>query len=120
MTEFATIFVRFTCPGFHNWTGAPEHRAYLADKHRHLFHVEVRMKVAHDDREVEFHDVRDEAHSMFVCLSEGGDATPDFQSRSCEMLARELGRQLAELYRRPVTVIVSEDGEFGAQIEATF
>lgn len=114
MTD-ATIFVRFTYPGFHRWAGAPAGRAYLADRHRHLFHVEVRMQVAHDDREVEFHDLIDEATALFDLLGVDGN----FGSHSCEMLGRELGSKLAEHYARPVTVIVSEDGECGAQVEVS-
>ncbi|WP_441267946.1 hypothetical protein AB7G19_16405 [Bradyrhizobium sp. 215_C5_N1_1] len=110
----ATIFVRFTFAGFHRWAGAPPGRAYLADRHRHLFHVEVRMQVAHDDREVEFHDLQDQARTIF----EGFSVNGDFGSHSCEMLGCELGSALVENYQRPVTVIVSEDGECGAQVEA--
>jgi hypothetical protein len=114
MTD-ATIFVRFIAPGFHCWTGAPEgERSYLADRHRHLFHVEVRMKVAHDDREVEFHDLLDEARAIFT---EDLSHDSDYGSQSCEMLGRTLGKHLAMQYKRPVTVIVSEDGECGAQVE---
>ncbi|MEY9179702.1 hypothetical protein [Bradyrhizobium sp. USDA 313] len=110
----ATIFVRFTMAGFHRWAGAPIGRAYLADRHRHLFHVEVRMQVAHDDREVEFHDLLDEARTIFA---EDLGANGNYGSHSCEMLGRELGDRLAKQYGRPVTVIVSEDGECGAQVE---
>lgn len=109
----ATIFVRFTSAGFHRWAGAPAGRSYLADRHRHLFHVEVRMQVAHDNREVEFHDLLDRSRLIF----EGFSVDGNFGAHSCEMLARELGRGLVEHYRRPVTIIVSEDNECGAQVE---
>jgi hypothetical protein len=112
MTDAATIFVRFTSPGFHCWDGAPEHRAYLGQVHRHLFHVEVRMQVAHDDREVEFHDLQDYSHFVFGTLGLDGN----YGSRSCEMLARALGTELANKFQRLVTVIVSEDGECGAEV----
>lgn len=110
----ATIFVRFTFAGFHRWAGASGARAYLADRHRHLFRVEVRVQVAHDDREVEFHDLLDRSRAIFADdLGTNGN----FGSQSCEMLGRELGARLAKHYRRPVIVIVSEDGECGAQVE---
>ena len=35
----ATIHVRFVTQGWHQWPGAPEHRRYLANEHRHLFSV---------------------------------------------------------------------------------
>lgn len=113
MTD-ATIFVRFTFAGFHRWAGAPAGRSYLADRHRHLFHVEVRMQVGHDDREVEFHDLIDRARAIFELeLGVNGN----FGGHSCEMLGRELGDRLAKLYHRAVTVIVCEDGECGAMVE---
>lgn len=106
----STIFVRFQVPGFHRWPCATTHegREYLAAKHRHLFHVEVRMAVEHDDREVEFHDLLDTARALFP----GGD----MGARSCEHMARELGNEIARIYGRAVEVSVVEDGEVGAVV----
>lgn len=104
----STIFVRFTQPGFHHWPEPTEERAYLGQRHRHLFHVEVRMHVEHDNREVEFHDLLDLARSLFPGGELGG--------RSCEMMARHLGKQIARHYGRAIEVIVSEDGEVGASV----
>jgi hypothetical protein len=56
MTTHATsAIVRFQVPGFHCWQGATGDRAYLADRHRHLFHVEAKISIFQNDREVEFH-----------------------------------------------------------------
>lgn len=104
----ATIFVRFQVPGFHCWPEPTPERAYLGQRHRHLFHVEVRIKVAHDDREVEFHDLLDFAREALP----GGE----LGAQSCEMLARALGAKVAARYRRAVEVSVSEDGEVGAVV----
>lgn len=109
----ATIFVRFNQVGFHNWPWAVGVRAYLGWKHRHVFHVEVGMHVSHDDREVEFHDLRDDAAAMFRTL---GDGRGDMGAMSCEMMARALGRQLADKHAREVEVTVWEDGEVGARV----
>jgi hypothetical protein len=103
-----TIFVRFTVAGFHHWPDAPPHRAYLAQHHRHLFHVQVRMPVKHAERELEFHDLLDQAHEWFP----GGD----LGAQSCETMAAELGNKLARFYQRTVEVTVSEDGEVGATV----
>jgi hypothetical protein len=104
------ILVRFQVPGFHNWPGAVNHpgREYLASLHRHLFHVEVRMTVTHDDREVEFHDLLDTAKRLFP----GGE----MGASSCEHMARKLGKEIARLFGRAVEVSVSEDGEVGALV----
>jgi hypothetical protein len=117
-TTPATIFVRFTFGGFHRWPDAPASRAYLGVTHRHLFHVEVRMTVAHDDREVEFHDLLARSSAEF---GELGRVDPingvvDFAERSCESLARELASILAGQFDRPVEVSVSEDNEVGATV----
>ena len=110
----ATIFVRFDQVGFHCWPDAPRHRAYLRATHRHLFSIEVQTRVDHDERDIEFHDLRDEAAALFRGLAV---SKQDFGSQSCETLARRLATQLADHYARTMTVIVSEDGECGASVE---
>jgi hypothetical protein len=107
----STIIVRFAVEGFHWWPGGTGKRAYLAAKHRHLFHVEAETEVNHDDREIEFHDLLEEARALFP----GGD----LGTHSCETLARELGRQLAEKHKRPFRVAVFEDNEVGARVLST-
>ena len=106
----ASIFVRFTTPGMHCWPAATGRRAYLAQAHRHLFHVEVRLPApVNDARAIEFHDLRD--HALLLL---GG---PDFGSASCETIAHDLARQLQERYGALfVEVTVSEDGECGATV----
>jgi hypothetical protein len=108
MSNKAEIFIRFTFAGFHRWEGAPAHRSYLAARHRHLFGVEVKCLVHNDDREIEFHDLLDESKDFFN--------DPERGNQSCEMMARTLGEHLAKRYQRIFTVIVSEDGECGAQV----
>jgi hypothetical protein len=67
-----SITVRFTAPGFHQWPAAPQRRAYLRERHRHLFHVAVTIPVLHADREVEFHDLQDAARELFAAQLEKG------------------------------------------------
>lgn len=102
-----SITVRFTAPGFHSWPDAPDHRAYLRASHRHLFHVELTTPVEHRERQIEFHDLMDEAMSLFEVGFHGSD--------SCETMAAGLAKSISERYDgRPVTVSVFEDGEAGA------
>ena len=108
----AKIFCSFRRPGFHCWPDAPESHAYLRDLHRHIFHVEVALEVLHDDREVEFHWLLDQAEARW---DQWG---LQLGHRSCEMLARELAEGLAMVRNRRVRVVVSEDGENGASVEA--
>ena len=76
------VVVTFTAEGFHRWPEAPAHRAYLAARHRHLFHVRVEVEAVHSDREIECHDLRD------FCVEAFGGG--DMGSQSCEMMAEEL------------------------------
>lgn len=101
------IFVRFQVPGFHCWKDATGDRAYLATRHRHLFHVEIKLQVYHDDREVELHDLSDFCRKAFPGGEMGG--------LSCEMMAQGLLQRLIEQYGdRSMQISISEDGECGA------
>lgn len=110
---FAQIHVRFSEQGFHSWPGAPARRIYLSNTHRHLFVVEVTTTVNHDDREIEFHDLRDQALALF---RQQQNVDGNFGEASCEMIARRLGADLARAHARSFTVAVFEDGEFGATV----
>jgi hypothetical protein len=101
--------IRFSVPGFHNWPGASGVRAYLADRHRHLFLVEVELQVFHEEREVEFHDLLDFCKTAFP----GGD----MEGQSCETMATGLYKEVAGQYPdRRLVVSVFEDGEVGAKV----
>lgn len=100
--------VRFTSEGFHCWPDASGKREYLSHSHRHLFHVEAKVEVTHENREIEFQDLRDACISFF-----GGG---DFGALSCEALAATLAQRLKALYAREVVVSVFEDGEMGAEV----
>lgn len=108
-----TIFVRWERVGFHRWQDAPGHRAYLRERHRHLFKFEVSVTVNHDDREIEFHDLLD------VCTGAlGGD---EHGRMSCEQLAQRILERVEHVYPgRPVySCLVAEDGECGARVVKT-
>lgn len=64
----------------------------------------------HNDREIEFHDLRDEAMERFEQRS------AEVEHRSCEMMATDLASALAQSFDRPFTVSVFEDGEVGAEV----
>lgn len=107
-TMFAVV--RFTREGRHCWPKAPEHRAYLATSHRHLFSVEARVEVAHDERDIEYHDLLDFCREHFP----GGDLS----AQSCETMSRKLAQKItAQFPDRAVHVSVFEDGEVGACFE---
>lgn len=102
-----SITVRFTQSGLHCWPEAPPHRAYLASLHRHLFFVEVTTPVEHAGRQIEFHDLLEDAKRLFEIR----------ESDSCEMMAANLVRWLCNKYAgRPFRVSVFEDDECGATV----
>jgi len=85
-------------------------RGYLADRHRHLFHVRVEVPVMHDERDVEFHELRDYAEMWWPRDGELG-------SMSCESIARDIAGHVLQNWPLPwIQVSVSEDGEAGAVV----
>lgn len=101
--------VRFQKQGFHRWIDATDDRLYLENRHRHLFHVEVKLELFGDDREVEFHDLLDFCQENFP----GGE----LGEQSCEQMAIALAANIRERWSgRAIVVGVYEDGEVGAQI----
>ena len=110
-----SITVTWNQPGFHRWPEAGEvlpDRAYLADKHRHLFYYEVTVTTEHNDREVEFHDLLD--FCRYIAPAEGAD----LGRMSCEDMALQVGRAVNGRHPgRKVVVTVWEDLEVGATLE---
>lgn len=111
------IFVTTSFAGWHAWPGAPAGRAYLAVAHRHLFEVTVSVPVAHDDRDIEFHDLLDVVKEAVDAISEWMADFNDPVSWSCEELAIKIGHSVGmALELSSVRVEVSEDGENGASV----
>jgi hypothetical protein len=104
-----TVTVRWTFDGWHHWPDAPSHRAYLADSHRHLFHAAVTISVAHDNRDVEFHDLQDTAKA---CTPPGRD----WKDWSCERIAEHVASQISREVDGPIAVSIGEDGECDATV----
>lgn len=80
------IKVKFQFEGFHKWPGAIDHReTYLALRHRHIFHCTATKEVTHNDRDIEFIELK---RSMinYVKMRFG----VDFGTMSCESIAEHL------------------------------
>lgn len=105
------IFVRFQHSGLHNWPDAPAHRSYLREMHRHNFHFEVSTAIGYS-RQIEFHDLLGSVKAFVY------DILKEPTSMSCEEIAEELGKTLAEQFEQQMLVICSEDGECGAEVIA--
>jgi len=109
------IFVTTFIDGIHRWPGATGDRAYLAYPHRHRFDVTVYAKVTHDDRDIEFHDLKDAVDITLITIGEPLNRNTtlclDFGTMSCEEIAKRVLQEIPAAYK----VRVSEDGQYGAE-----
>ena len=111
------IEVTFRKAGVHYYPGCDtmpqlEPVAYLANRHRHLFHFTIQVEVFHNDRDLEFIMLQEELLGLF------DKGTMNINGKSCEMLAEELVEYITNKYpSRDVNVKVSEDGENSGIIE---
>jgi len=97
------IVVRFQFAAVHYRPDALR-KSILRVPHRHVFHVTATKSVSHDDRDIEFIELKTQMEKAAVALY--GKITT---TNSCEMMARTLGT----MYRcRQVSVL--EDNENGA------
>jgi hypothetical protein len=103
------VFVTCQFEGFHCWPEAPDEFAYLRTIHRHIFHVRLHKEVKHNDRDIEFIELKRQV--LDYCLKtygSGHDQAPRWSRFSCEDVAHDLFSMF-----NATRVEVSEDGENG-------
>lgn len=101
------VSVAIQVNALHHWEDAPDHRHYLRSPHMHTFHIRAEADTTHTDRDIEFHDLRDRLVSAVESmLTMDYEKVPNFEGRSCEMIAQGILILMPELS----TVSVSEDG----------
>lgn len=106
------IFVTFSREGVHRYPDAPEEVKFLRHPHRHIFHFTAWIDVYHNDRDVEFILFKRELEAQYA------NSVLEMDHKSCEMLAEDLIDYISGAYPdRKISVIVSEDGENGAQLD---
>jgi hypothetical protein len=110
------VIVRLQVDGLHNFPAASElfpEVGFLSVMHRHIFHIEAKKQVFHDDRDVEFimfkRDIQDYFKQMYY---KPDIRTHMFGAKSCEMIAKEILNQF-----NCSAVTVWEDLENGATVE---
>lgn len=88
--------------------------SFLAHPHRHIFHIRLRLSVDHNNRDIEFIQLKRWLESQLT--------SDNFDFKSCEMLAEDIIRMTNKEYPKTqyIEVGVSEDGENGAVLSATF
>ncbi len=106
------INIRFNFEGFHKYDDAPKEVEYLKLKHRHLFYVEAKIEVFHNDRELEFIMVKNDLQDFIK------NEYKDKMVGSCEMIALDLYGYILYKYgvNRLIEVKVYEDNENGGEV----
>lgn len=106
------ITVKLQVEGIHCWPDAAKHFpevAFLAEPHRHIFHIQCLRGVEHDDRDMEIILFKRELQDYFKRMYADKNGVCQFGSKSCEMIAKDL----LEAYDLQVCEVL-EDGENGA------
>jgi hypothetical protein len=109
------VIVRLQVDGEHNFPAAAElfpEVAFLASPHRHIFHIEAKVEVFHDNRDKEFimlkRDMLDYLKKVYYNDSK---RTHVFGPMSCEMICKDIMTQF-----NCKSVQVWEDLENGAEV----
>jgi len=108
----ASVFCNIRISGVHRWADAPS-GSVLRNKHRHEFHIKAVADVDHNNRDIEFIQLKQDIISFLLSEyrsdCDGNLSDVDFGGMSCENIAEVLiskfNLSLCE---------VSEDGENGA------
>lgn len=115
------IWITFKKEGVHNYpaaatdpklaTGDWRDVSFLAALHRHIFHFRVELEVSHNDRDVEFIQLKRELERLY------DQHTLKLDHKSCEMIADELSNYITSKYpNRSLRIEVGEDGENGCRM----
>lgn len=104
------IYVKTQFAGLHCWKDAPDDIAFLRSLHRHTFHVKVTVEVTHNDRQVEYFQLKRILDGFIgMCYHE-----KEFEY-SCEQIAESIMRFLRNERKFSVTSVdVNEDGDNGS------
>jgi hypothetical protein len=110
------IVVKTQKEGIHCWPNAPSDVDFLRYPHRHMFHIQVELRVFHNDRELEFFLVK----RVLDRIVEEIFAENNYLI-SCEDIAESIQLKMKKHYPgvtgRPINVKVFEDGENGVYLK---
>lgn len=115
------IWVTFRKEGIHRYPAAATDPklstgdwldvSFLASPHRHIFHFRVEMEVFHDDRDVEFIQLKRILENWY------SEKTLSVDYKSCEMITKDLyDKIIVKWPNRDIRIEVAEDGENGCRI----
>ena len=86
--------------------------SHLGDRHFHYFYFKVHVQVNHDNRDIEFIQLRRWLESLY------DNKSLELNNQSCEMIAEALRRKISQKYPdSDIRIDVSEDNINGALVE---
>lgn len=117
------VIVNLQVEGIHQWTDIRERYKdypelanvhFLEHPHRHMFHIEAKKRVSHDDRDIEIILLK-RGIQEYISINYGTamlkGEVHNFNDMSCEMIAADLVEAFGLNYCK-----VLEDGENGAEV----
>ena len=116
------VYTQFVKRGFHRFpeaatdpryvTGDNFDVSHLGTRHMHYFYFKVWVEVRHENRDIEFIQLREWLENLY----DQGDLEVDF--KSCEMLSDDLYEKLAERYPGvEIRIDISEENINGSYTE---
>lgn len=110
MTSISFVWCTNEIEMIHHYPEAPVDVKFLSNPHRHMFKTKVEIEVTHNNRDIEFIQLKRDIDDMLKTFKSSHDGT----SFSCEVLADKLYYWLENSYPdRKIAISVSEDGENG-------
>lgn len=107
------IKIKTNFVGMHKWDNAPEEVSFLRNLHRHIFNVNVKIEVLHNDRELEYFMFKKTVDN-YICHNIIPKLWKD-PRMSCEMMAEPIVNWIINTYAgREIEVEVNEDNENGS------
>ena len=117
--KYQQIIVTFQREGIHRFpdagtdstlaTGGWDDVSFLAYPHRHIFHFTVTVEVGHDNRDIEFIQLKRFCERLY------NDGVLQLDYKSCEMMADDLYEAISKQFpNRNVQITIMEDNENGA------
>ena len=108
VTNSTNIIITTSFSAIHCWSKCPiKEVSYLKNPHRHVFHLKLKFPVSHNDRDIEFINMKNDINAYIHDFWEG----KDIGQESCEMICRTFMVFFNASYVR-----VMEDNENGAEM----
>lgn len=101
------LIIKNQFKALHKYGDAPTEVIFLRYPHRHLFKIESKIRVSHDNRDEEFFTIQNKIDSF---IAERFDIRITYEY-SCETIAKMIFDYLEFINLSPISVEVSEDGE---------